>query len=107
VCHKLDKQTYLVDRWKVLNNIEAYSFGKRSALTDGDNITFTNVFESRGAVDRDVSVLFTETSVFGEVLKIISAHNKSSLHFVRNNHGLQDSSSDRHISSEWAFLIYI
>jgi len=91
----------------VFNNVESDGLGKRSALADGNDITFTDVSESRGTVDRHVSVLLGKTTILGEVLKIISSNNQSSLHLVGDNHCLQDSTTNRHIASEGALLVNV
>lgn len=89
----------------MLNDVEANSLGQRSALADGDNITFLDVLEGRGAVDRHVLVLLGETSVLWEILQVITANNKGSLHLVRDDHSLQDSATDGDIAGEWALLV--
>ncbi len=89
----------------MLNDVESDSLGKRSALADGNDVTFTNVSESRRAVDGHVLVLLGETTVLGEVLKIISSNDQSSLHLVRDDHCLQDSTTNRHVTSEGALLV--
>lgn len=58
----------------MFNHIKFDSLGKRTALADGDNITFADVREGRRDVDRHVSVLLSETSVLREVLEEISAN---------------------------------
>ncbi len=52
----------------MLNHIESDSLGEWAALSDCDDITLTNVLESRGDMDRHISVFLSETSVFWEVL---------------------------------------
>ncbi len=89
----------------MLNDVEANSLGQRSALADGNNITFLDVLEGRGAVDRHVLVLLGETSVLWEILQVITANNKSSLHLVGDDHSLQDSATNGNIASEWALLV--
>lgn len=97
--------TYLVDRREVLNDVESDGLGKRSALADGDDVTLTNVLEGRGAVNRHVLVLLGETTVLGEVLKVIPSDNKGSLHLVGDDHGLQNSTTDGHVAGEGALLV--
>jgi len=58
----LDVQS-LVGGREVLNHVELHSLGQRSALTDGNNITFRHVLEGRRAVDRHVVVSLGKTSV--------------------------------------------
>lgn len=91
----------------MLNHVESDSLGKRTALANSYNITLTNVGERRGAVDRHISVLLSKTTVLGEVLQVISSDNQGSLHFVGDNHSLQDTTSDRDIASEWALLVNV
>jgi hypothetical protein len=52
----------------MFDNVETNSLGKRAALTDSNNITFTNVGESWGAMDRHILVFLGETSIFSEIL---------------------------------------
>lgn len=102
--HLLDVQS-LVDSWEVFDNVEAHSLGQRSALANGNDVTFADILEAWRAVNRHVSVLLSKTSVLGEVLKVITTNNHGSLHLVGDDHCLQDSTTDRNIASEWALLV--
>lgn len=64
----VNKEMYLINSREVLNNVESNSLSQRSALADGNDITFTHVRESRGAMYGQISVLLSETTIFGEVL---------------------------------------
>ncbi len=91
----------------MLNDIEFNSLCQRSALADGDNVTFSDIDKRRRAVNGNIFVSLGETSVFGHVLQVISADNKSSLHFVGDDQSLQNAATNGHISSERAFLVNI
>ena len=99
--------SYLVDRWLVLKHVESDSLGKRSALSDSDNVTLSNVQETRRAVDWYVLVSLLKTSVLWYKLKVITTNNNSSLHFSGNNHCLKDATTDWYIASERTFLVNI
>jgi hypothetical protein len=38
---------YLVGGWKMLDHIKFHSLGQRSALTNGDNVSLTNIQKCR------------------------------------------------------------
>eukprot|EP00349_Pseudokeronopsis_sp_Brazil_P010564 CAMPEP_0202971630 /NCGR_PEP_ID=MMETSP1396-20130829/28813_1 /ASSEMBLY_ACC=CAM_ASM_000872 /TAXON_ID= /ORGANISM="Pseudokeronopsis sp., Strain Brazil" /LENGTH=195 /DNA_ID=CAMNT_0049701183 /DNA_START=44 /DNA_END=628 /DNA_ORIENTATION=+ len=97
----------LVDCREVFNDVESDGLGKRSALANSYDVTFSNIEERRGAVNRHVSVLLGETTVLREVLQVISSDNEGSLHLVGNNHGLQNSTTDGDIASKWALLVNV
>jgi len=97
----------LVGARSVLNDVESDGLGQWPALADGHEITLANVLEAGGAVDRDVSVSLLETSVLGHVLEVISAHDDGSLHLVGDDHGLQDTATDGHVSGEGALLVNV
>ena len=99
--------THLVDGWLVLEHVESDSLGKRSALSDSHDVTLSNVQEARGAVHWDISVSLLETSILWHVLQIITTNDDGSLHFRGDNHCLQNTTTDRNISGEGAFLVNI
>ena len=90
-----------------LEDIESDSLGKGSALSDGDNITFMDSLESRGAVSRDVGVSLLISVIFLNIVEIVSSNDNSSVHFSRDAHSLENSSSDGDITGEGAFLVNI
>ena len=53
----------------------------------------------------DVSVSFLVSVVFGDVMKIISSDDDSSLHFCGDDNSLEDFSSDGDVAGEGTFLI--
>ena len=88
------------------DNIEANSLGKRTALSNGYDITILDG-EGRRAVSRDILVPLLVTTVLGNVVQIIPSDNNGSLHLGGDDLSLQNSSTDRNVSSEGALLIDI
>lgn len=88
------------------DNIESDRLGKRTALTNGDNIS---VLDSKGwrAVGRDVLVSFLVTTVLSDVVQVVSSDNDGSLHLGGHDLSLEDSSTDGNISSKGALLVNI
>ena len=87
-------------------DVEMNCLGKWSALSDEDDVSLFDC-ESRGTVSGDVSVSFFVSVVFGNIVKIISSDNYSSLHFGWDYDTLQDLSSDGDIGGEWTFFINV
>jgi hypothetical protein len=93
-----------VDSGFVSNNVETNSLGKRTALSNGDNITILDS-ESWGAVSSNVLVSLLESTVLGDVVKVISADDNGTLHLGGDDESLQNTSSDGNISSKGALLV--
>ena len=91
----------------MLDDVEANGLCQWPALADGHEVTLANVLEARRAVNRDVSVSLLETSVLGNVLKVISTDNDGSLHLVGDDHGFEDAATDGHVASEGALLVNV
>ena len=87
-------------------NIKMNSLGKRSALSNNNNITFFN-WESRWTVDWNISMSLFISVVFGNVMEIVTSDDNSSLHFSWNYYSFQDLSSDRDIRCKRAFFINV
>ena len=90
----------------VCDNIETNSLGKRTALSDGYDITILDG-EGRRAVSRDILVPLLVTTVLGNVVQIIPSDNNGSLHLGGDDLSLQNSSTDRNVSSEGALLVNV
>lgn len=86
-------------------DVESDGFGKGSALTDGDDISFVNSLESGGAVSRDVSVSLLVSLILSNIVEIISSDDDSSVHLGADAHSLENTTSDGDVSSEGAFLV--
>ena len=91
----------------MLNHVKSHGLGQRAALADGHNISLADVKEGGRAVYGHVGVLLAKTSVLGDILQVITAHNHGSLHFVGDNHSFQDTTTNRYISGEGALLVNI
>ena len=63
-----------------LEDVEMDGFGEGPAFSDDGDVSDLDC-ESRGTVSGDVSVSFFVSVVFGNIVKIISSDNYSSLHF--------------------------
>jgi hypothetical protein len=96
---------YLVGGWLVLKDVESDGLGQRSALANSDDVTLGNIDECGRDVNGNILVPLLKAPILGYELKVISADDDGSLHLVRDNHSLQDTSSDGHVAREWAFLI--
>ena len=88
------------------NDIEAYCFGKGSALADGHDITNVT-FKGRGAMDRDVTVTFFVTSVLGDVVEVITTDDNGAFHLAGDHKTFKDTSSNGHVSGKGAFFIHV
>jgi len=95
----------LVGAGAVLDDVELNSLGQRTALSDGDGITLTNVLETRRAVYGHVLMSLLVTSILAHILKVISTDNYGALHLVGDDHALKDSTTDGNISSKRALLV--
>ncbi len=88
-----------------LEDIESDGLGQRSALSDGNDISFLDSLEGRGAVSGDVGVSLLVSAILFDIVKIISSDDDSSVHFGAHDHSLQNSSSDGDIAGEGALLV--
>ena len=91
-------------RWLVGHHVEAHSLGKRTALSNGDNISLLDG-KGRRAVGRNVLVTLFETTVLLDVVQVIPSDNNGVLHLGRNNLSVEDASSDGNISGKGALLV--
>jgi hypothetical protein len=66
------------------NNVEANGLGKRSALTDSDNISDSEA-ESGGAMSTDGLVTLLKPVVLLDVMEVITADDNSVLHLGGND----------------------
>jgi hypothetical protein len=87
-------------------NVEPNSLGQRTALSNGDNITLLYI-ECRGAVNRNILMPFLETTVLGNVVKVIPAYDDGALHLVGNDLSLENTSADGNVSGEGALLVNV
>ena len=55
----------------------------------------------------NVFVSLLETTVLSNVMQVVSSYDDCSLHFGGDDLSLEDSSTDRNITSEWTFLVNV
>lgn len=95
-----------VDGSLVLDNIETNRLGKRAALSNGDNITLLDRKGGR-AVSSNVLMTLFETTVLGNVMKVIPADDNGALHLGGDDNSLKNASTDGDMSGEGALLVDI
>lgn len=54
-----------------------------------------------------VLVTFLKTTVFRNVVQVVSSDNNGSLHLSRDDKSLKNTAANRDVACEWAFLVYI
>lgn len=87
-----------------LQDVESDSLGKRSALTNDNNVTLLDT-ESWGNVSSDVLVSLLVSVVFRNEVEVVSSDDDSSVHFGGNNSSGQNLTSDGDLTDEWALLV--
>lgn len=58
-------------------------------------------------MNRHIFMAFLETVVFTDVVQIIPSDHNGSLHLHFTNNTSQNTTSDRNVSCEWAFLVNV
>merc|ERR1719263_259569 len=89
-----------------LDDVEANSLGKRSALRHGGDVTLLDIKAWR-AMDSDILVALLETVVLLDVVEVVATDNDGSLHLGGDDHAPQHSATNAHIASEWALLVNV
>lgn len=88
------------------NHVEAHGLGKRSALSDGDDISLLNA-ESGRAVNSNVLVPLLVTAVLGDVVKVVTTHDDGAVHLGTGDNSLENAATDVDITSEGALLVNV
>ena len=88
-------------------NVVSNGLGDWSALSDGEDISDSNSLESWGKMGRKVVMSLLESVIFLDIMEVISSQDDSSSHLGGKDDTFTDSSSDRNVRSEWAFLVNI
>ncbi len=83
-----------------------YSLAQRSALANGNLITFFNT-ESRGDVSGEVLVALLVTGVLGDEMEIFPADDEGTVHFGGDDSAGQDTATDGDETGERAFLVCV
>jgi len=87
--------------------VESNSLCNWSALTNGDDITNSGSLENWGQMSWQVAMSLLESIVFFDVMQVVSSQNDSSVHLIRKDDSLEDSSSDGYFRCEWALLVNV
>ena len=90
----------------VSDDVETNSLGKRTALSNGDDVSILDT-EGGGAVSGNVLVPLLKTTVLSDVVEVVPTDDNGSLHLGGDNLSLQDSASDGNITGEGALLVNI
>jgi len=88
-------------------NVVSNGLGDWSALSDGEDISDSNSLESWGKMGRKVVMSLLESVIFLDIMEVISSQDDSSSHLGGKDDTFTDSSSDRNVRSEWAFLVNV
>lgn len=83
---------------------KSYSLAERSALANGDLITFFDT-ESGRDVGGQVGVSLLVPGVLGDKVKVFSADDQGSVHFRRYDGAGEDTASDGDHAGEGTFLV--
>ena len=66
-------------------NVETHGLGKRTALSDSDDVAFPDAGEGWRAMNGEVLVPLLEPVVLLDVMQEVAPDHDGSLHFCRNN----------------------
>lgn len=86
-------------------DIETNGLRQRPALSSSDDISLLDALKARRDVNRNVFVSFFKTVVLCDVVEVISSNDDGPFHFVRNDHSLDDATSNRHVAGERTLLV--
>jgi len=90
-----------------LQYVETDGLTQWTALTNSNLITNSNIQETWRQVCRDVSMSLFVSVVLLDVVQVVTTQYASSLHLQRSNGTGQDSTTNRNITSKWAFLVNV
>ena len=91
---------------KDTEDVETDSLAKRSALADGNLVTFLNT-ESRGDVGSKVLVTLLVTVVLGDVVEVVTSDNDGTVHLGGNNDTSQNLTTDGNNTGERALVVNV
>lgn len=81
-----------------------YSLAQRSALSNGNLVTFLDT-ESGGNVGSEVLVSLLISGILGDVVEVFTADDESTVHLGGNDGAGQDTTTDGDLASEGALLV--
>lgn len=91
----------------MLNDVEADSLGKRTALADGNDVSLLDGWEGRRQVSRDVTVALLETSVLGDEVKVVTTEDDRAGHLVGDDNTTEDAAADGNTSGPGALVVNV
>ena len=83
------------------------SLGDWSALSDGKDISNSDSLESWGKMSGKIVMSLLESVILLDVMEVISSQDDGVSHLGGKDDTFTDSSSDRNVRGEWAFLVNI
>lgn len=90
-----------------LEHIEAHGLAEGPAFTHCDDVADLHVPETGGQVHGHILVAFLKAIVLPDVVQVVTADDNGPLHLHLCHHTRQNSSSDRDITRERAFLVNV
>ena len=94
----------MVQRVPAISAEVTYRLAQRSALSNGNLITFLHA-ECRRNMSSQIPMSLFIPGVFGDKMKVFAPDNDCSMHLRRDDGASQNSTTDRDLTSKWAFLI--
>lgn len=96
----------VVFEWSLSEGLKStYSLGEGTALADSDGVTLLNT-ESGGDVSGEVLVAALVTVVLGDVVKVFTADDQSTVHLGGDDLSGEDTAANAHGTGEGALVVY-
>ena len=86
------------------HDIELNGLGQRTALPNSHNITLLHC-EAGAAMSMNVLVALLETTVLGNVVKVVPTNDNRALHLRGDDDSLQDLTTDGNVPGEGTLLV--
>jgi len=87
------------------DDVEANSFGQRTALADRNRVTLRHVAETRRTMSGNVTMTLFKTLVFPDKMQVISSNDDRSLHLHFLDDASQNSATNLYQAGERALLV--
>merc|ERR1719270_1033861 len=88
-------------------SVEFHGLGKRSALSNGEDISNLDISEAWRQMNRHVLVSLLESVVLLDIMEIITSHHHGSAHLHLGDHSGQNTSTDGNLASKGALFVLI
>jgi len=89
------------------DHVKMNSLWERSALANSDNISNTSTCKCWGQMCWEIMMTFLKSVILLNVMKIISAKDHSTRHLIGKYDTFENTSTNRNIRSEGAFVINV